>query len=474
MSNKILPVLLTAVLVGSLAVPGTAMADTLSVTDEIASEEIVSDMPVAEDPAYESIADESVTDEVFCENADFEETVTDLPDTDTIDVTDAESSDIVSEDPVSEELVSANTRVSIKTAIVATKYAVYDYTEKDRRPNVTVVLNGKTLTKDTDYTVAYANNRNVGTATITVTGIGNYKDTANTTFRLEKQDVSKGVLKTASKTYAYTGTARRPHPYLTLNGKNLKNGTDFTVTYANNKDEGKATITASGIGKYKGKISCTFKLEKAKLDEIKTFHPEYAYTGFERHPSVTVCSGGKKLTRDKDYTLTYKNCKEIGYASVTATGKGLYKGSVTAKFLIVSEVNIPVYRIRNTATNTYLYTASTKERENYAKKSGWENEGLVWYSPQKSTIPVYRLTSADGKSFHFTKSASEKKWLVSIGWKDDGIGFYARESGGIPVYRLYNTKTGSHYLTTNDYERDSLKKQGWNNEGIAWYVILAG
>ena len=60
------------------------------------------------------------------------------------------------------------------------------YTGKAITPNITVKLEGNTLTRNKDYTVSYSNNVNVGTATVTVTGKGNYTGTKKTTFKIEK------------------------------------------------------------------------------------------------------------------------------------------------------------------------------------------------------------------------------------------------------------------------------------------------
>ena len=59
------------------------------------------------------------------------------------------------------------------------------------------------------------------------------------------------------------------------------------------------------------------------------------YTGKNRKASVTVKNGSTTLKNGTDYTLTYKNCKNIGTASVTITGKGDYSGSKTLTYKIV-------------------------------------------------------------------------------------------------------------------------------------------
>jgi len=76
------------------------------------------------------------------------------------------------------------TQASLAKVTVTLGGASYAYNGKARKPAVTATLNGTTLAKGTDYKVAYADNVNSGTATVTVTGIGNYKGTAKATFEI--------------------------------------------------------------------------------------------------------------------------------------------------------------------------------------------------------------------------------------------------------------------------------------------------
>lgn len=67
------------------------------------------------------------------------------------------------------------------------------YNTKAHTPEVTVAISGRTLEADKDYTVSYASNVNAGTATVTVTGKGNFTDSANTTFTIAKADLNLSV-----------------------------------------------------------------------------------------------------------------------------------------------------------------------------------------------------------------------------------------------------------------------------------------
>lgn len=62
----------------------------------------------------------------------------------------------------------------------------YTYDGTAKEPEVLVVYDGQTLTKDTDYTVAYSDNKNAENAEVTITGIGVYHEAAHLQFTIEK------------------------------------------------------------------------------------------------------------------------------------------------------------------------------------------------------------------------------------------------------------------------------------------------
>lgn len=77
-----------------------------------------------------------------------------------------------------------NPSTSIKDAKITAPAVTYN--KKTQTPNITVVLNGETLKKDTDYTVAYSNNKNAGTATAVITGKGKYAESQTVKFTINK------------------------------------------------------------------------------------------------------------------------------------------------------------------------------------------------------------------------------------------------------------------------------------------------
>lgn len=77
------------------------------------------------------------------------------------------------------------TEASISDDMIANIPSV-TYNTKAHTPDVTVTFEGSTLEAGKDYDVAYTNNINAGTATVTVTGKGNFTGTASKTFTINK------------------------------------------------------------------------------------------------------------------------------------------------------------------------------------------------------------------------------------------------------------------------------------------------
>ena len=77
------------------------------------------------------------------------------------------------------------TEASITDDMIANIPSV-TYNTRAHTPEVTVAISGRTLEADKDYTVSYASNINAGTATVTVTGKGNFTGTASKTFTINK------------------------------------------------------------------------------------------------------------------------------------------------------------------------------------------------------------------------------------------------------------------------------------------------
>ena len=91
------------------------------------------------------------------------------------------------------------------------------YTGQEIKPEPTVTVDGVVLEKDRDYTLSYANNVNVGTATVNVTFAGNYSGNASTSFTIVPMVVTEDNIKiSVISDQTYTGKEITPEPTVTL------------------------------------------------------------------------------------------------------------------------------------------------------------------------------------------------------------------------------------------------------------------
>ncbi len=236
----------------------------------------------------------------------------------------------------------------------------YPYTGSKITPDFEVwdydMEHGRNLIQGVDYTVSYKNNSKIGTASVIVSGKGNYtgKDVMENflikeaDYVVESVDVKGAKIEKIADTQ-YTGERQYPDFTLVLKNGSLvtyvkndnfsenknpykrKDGApmDINVAVSNNVKKGTAVILVTGAKDAKGRatsVKKTFKITAVDLSradvEIKVQEADYAVKG--AMPAVTVCYKGKTLISGKDFTAKYGNNKKVGTGTVTITGKGNY------------------------------------------------------------------------------------------------------------------------------------------------------
>lgn len=229
-------------------------------------------------------------------------------------------------------------------------------------PSVTVKLGDRTLKNGTDYAVSYSNNQHAGTAKATVTGKGNYAGTASGTFTISPANISEASISVAAQNY--TGSQLTPVPTVTLDGKSLESGTDFTTSYSNNVKVGTANITVTGKGDYTGSATSTFKItrgqatvKKVKVGEITvtvySYPDGYSYVDVPNQwLSISTCNNTNRCV---DVAAVSKD----NGANVQLWDNNGVTGQIW-KFVEESE---GVYRIKNAYSDKYLSLDSSHKNE---------------------------------------------------------------------------------------------------------------
>lgn len=122
--------------------------------------------------------------------------------------------------------------------------------------------------------------------------------------------------------------------------------------------------------------------KKAKVSLSKT---SYKFDGKLKSPTATVKYDGKKLVKDKDFTVSYINNKYVGKASVVLKGKGMYEGTITKYFTISSPGSITVkFNANGGKLSKKLKNVSRGKKYGIlpeATKKGYKFSG--WYTAKK-------------------------------------------------------------------------------------------
>ena len=201
--------------------------------------------------------------------------------------------------------------------------------------------NKKTLDPETDFDVTYTKNTDAGEATATIKGKGFYKDSVTAKFNIAQADIAQATMNgVVDKTY--TGSAITQTPTIIWNGRQLIAGTDYDLSHNANTDAGTATVTATGKGNFTGTLSKTFTINKASIrDASEPVIEDKTYTGFPFSQSLDLKFGGRTLVPNTDYKVAYQNNTNPGTATVTITGEGNFKDSMTRTFSIFAAAESP-------------------------------------------------------------------------------------------------------------------------------------
>lgn len=229
------------------------------------------------------------------------------------------------------------------------------YTGEEVKPVPTVKLGGSDLT--TGYTVEYANNIEIGKATLTVVGDGvNYFGSKSINFTIKGGKITDAKVVTINKGavlekyekdgFTYDGTIGSiPENSISLAltanpDKKLVNGVDYQIIQKGSDKAGSATVTIKGINSYSGAV--TYKYAINPLDvNTDGMTALFASTRPFMIGGVVYTPGtdfnityNNHVIDSSNYRLVYTNNLMAGDAKVTVVGQKLLKGSKSYDFKI--------------------------------------------------------------------------------------------------------------------------------------------
>ena len=186
--------------------------------------------------------------------------------------------------------------------------------------------------------------------------------TAEATFTVEPREIeAKDVA--FDKELTYTGNELTQTVTVTVNGKTLTVGTDYTVSDLTGTEPGSYPVTVAGTGNYTGEVTKSFTISKAQISSAAITYDAgpYGYTGKEWKPEVAVSFNDAALTADTDYTVSYENNINAGTAKIIITGIGDHFTGSTEKTFTINSAEISGCTFAPIADVTYNTKAHTPE-----------------------------------------------------------------------------------------------------------------
>jgi len=325
---------------------------------------------------------------------------------------------------------------NIEDATVTTDELEKVYTGKAQTINLTVKIGEKLLEFGKDYNVSYEDAVNVGVATATVDGNGNYAGQSKNTvqFKIVPMPMENVTFEPKNGKWSVGYTGEPVFPAVVAKdkyGNTLEEGKDYTVSgYDNNIEVGDGyTVVFTGKGNYMDAISTTYKITERSIDDAEIIFiggvEEYTYTGAEIKPVDKIIDLGKDLVEGVDYILSYNSNKEPGTAVITVTGRGKYQGgqkiaNFTIKKIEMSDVDITAtpssFEYNKTAQAP---TFTLKDKNGYTLVSGTDftmtgTEGNV-------NVGEYTVTFAAVEGSHYNGETTAKYMITPVDVDVDNV-----------------------------------------------------
>ena len=348
-------------------------------------------------------------------------------------------------------------------------------------PSVVGVFYGESqLIEGKDYSAdyTYANNQNVGTATVTLQGLGNYAGLATKEFAINPRpltsDAITAVLSQAE--YAFSGSAQLPN--VTVTHKNalsdsytLVKDQDYSLAYEDNVHAGEATVTITGKNSYTGSLDKKFTITPIALqDSDVTLRSQAWLIGVT--PEVEVVHNGVTLALGTDYTVSCEGNDAPGTSTVSVVGKGDYKGTVTKEFTVITE-RISLSDEQTTVSvnaEGLAYTGKPLEPVVTVAHGGRTLQRSVDYelAYERNVDAGEAAAVVTGKGHYegtVKKAFAIEKALVDAPVSKDGLVYSGKEQEGVEASDGCEVE-GGRAIAAGDYEATTMLLEGGRNH--AW------
>lgn len=232
---------------------------------------------------------------------------------------------------------------------------------------------------------------------------------------VETTSLEKKTISGIKSTYAYTGKSIKPE--VTIEG--LTKDVDYEVSYANNKKVGKATVTVTGIGKYRGTVTKSFIIKPAKAASVKANLATKnsikvtwkKATGADVYKVTYSKAGGKKITKTTSNTsITLKNLTAgakytVKVAAGAKIGSKTYYGTSSASASATTLKKISISGVKKSAAGKVKVSF-----KNIAGETGYQ----ISKSTSKSGTKIVSTFASTKATSKVVKAAKGKKYYYKV------------------------------------------------------------
>lgn len=286
----------------------------------------------------------------------------------------------------------------------------YDGNSHDVIP--TVLVDGRELDRGADFTTDYWNTTNAGTATVVITGTGNYYGTTRVTFQIDPAPLDQSATVTIAD-QAYTGTGVTPSfEVRDKNGNILTAGIDYQYSFSDNVEPGTATLTLTGLRNFSGTLVTHFRIVRQET------------------AGSWQSTGGRWWWRNADGSYPRSCWKQIGGAWYLFDSSG---------YMLTGwqKVNGIWY---------YLHGSG-------AMATGWTKVGGSWYWFNGSGAMQTGWLNLGGTWYYLNGSGA-----MITGWQQVGGTWYYFYGSGAMAQSCW---VGDYYLTSSGAMATNQRVGGW-------------
>ena len=395
--------------------------------------------------------------------------------------------------------VENKTLINKATVILPSKTLPYNdgegvtFTDESK---IIVKVGGKEVPAE-NYEISYNNNVEVGKKAEVIIRAkdesASYMGEVTKYFEItgDKFNTSTITIENFVASKPYTGNEVRQSVILKdkSTGDPLERDTDYTISYSNNVNAGKATVTFTGKGRYTGSIKKTYTITKVTLtkDMLKTkdgLSVQQNAAGAKL--ALKLQYNGVTLTEGKDYTVSYGNNKKVtDSAYATIKGKGNFTGTlkkaiyynITQKSMNSGDITVAVSDMKWNA-KTKEYKPSVAVYDNGKKLSNKTDYSVTYTDNRKEDIAAEEAFDTTGHTATITISGKGNYKLDRVVTfriannhiKDAKVTVASKsydKAGAVPEYKdlTVTFKGVSEPLTEDDYEIISVSKNTKKGKG---------